>query len=128
MRGVNLAIEEREFAAVAGPSGSGKTTLLNIIATVDSPTSGRVLVKGRDIAKLSDDDRTTLRSRMVGYVFQRFNLVPVLTAVENVVLPLELCGIKSREAVDRAARQPAAASRTRTPASGPSRCSSSRRS
>jgi putative ABC transport system ATP-binding protein len=103
LRGVTLDVDGREFVAVVGPSGSGKSTLLNLIATIDEPTEGTVSVKGREIARLSDDARTEMRNALIGYVFQRFNLVPVLSAIENVMLPLELQGVARRDARQRAA-------------------------
>jgi putative ABC transport system ATP-binding protein len=103
LRGVTLDVDGGEFVAVVGPSGSGKSTLLNLIATIDEPTEGVVSVKGREIARLSDDARTEMRNALIGYVFQRFNLVPVLSAIENVMLPLELQGVARREARKRAA-------------------------
>jgi putative ABC transport system ATP-binding protein len=90
LNGVNLSVEHGELLALMGPSGSGKTTLLNLIAGIDAPTSGSVTVNGREISKLSEDQLASWRTRNVGYVFQSFNLVPVLTAYENVELPLLL--------------------------------------
>lgn len=88
--GVNLAIERGEFVALMGPSGSGKTTLLNVIAGIDHPNSGRVTIDGVEISALSDAACTAWRTRGIGYVFQSYNLIPVLTAYENVELPLLL--------------------------------------
>jgi putative ABC transport system ATP-binding protein len=85
---VSLSIEPGEFVAVAGPSGSGKTSLLNLIGAIDDATEGRVWVDGRELGTLSDAGRTLLRLRRIGFVFQQFHLVPVLTAAENVELPL----------------------------------------
>jgi len=93
LRGVDLSIESGEFVAVMGPSGSGKSTLMSIIGGIEPPTSGQVIIDGVDIAKLSDDQRTIMRRRKIGFVFQAFNLIPTLTALENVSLPLELDGI-----------------------------------
>jgi putative ABC transport system ATP-binding protein len=90
LKGVNLAVPQGEFLALMGPSGSGKTTLLNLMAGVDSPTSGRVVVHGRDISSFNEDQLAAWRTRNIGYIFQSFNLVPVLTAYENVELPLLL--------------------------------------
>lgn len=87
---VTLSINEGEFVALMGPSGSGKTTLLNIIAGIDRPTSGRVSVLGTDIAGLSESELAKWRARTVGFIFQFYNLIPVLTAYENVELPLML--------------------------------------
>src|SRR5437899_3420047 len=102
LRGVTLRIPTGEFMAVLGPSGSGKSTLLNLIAGLDSPTSGRVLLGGRDLAFLGDDARSDLRLREIGFVFQSFNLFPTFTAEENVAWPLEFLGVRWREARRRA--------------------------
>ncbi len=88
LRGVSLAVEPGEFMAVAGPSGSGKSTLLNLVGCLDHPTSGRVLVGGQDVASLGDDALSDLRARTIGFIFQTFNLIPVLSALENVEFPL----------------------------------------
>ena len=90
LRGVDLEIEKGAFAALAGPSGSGKTTLLNMIGALDIPDSGTVTVDGRRLDKLNEQERTYLRREKIGFIFQEFNLVPVLTARENVQLPLEI--------------------------------------
>jgi putative ABC transport system ATP-binding protein len=88
LRGVSLAVEKGEFMAVAGPSGSGKSTLLNLIGCLDHPTSGRVVIGDQDIAVLGDDALSDLRARTIGFIFQTFNLIPVLSALENVEFPL----------------------------------------
>jgi len=88
LRGVSLAVEKGEFMAVAGPSGSGKSTLLNLIGCQDRPTSGRVLIGDQDVAVLGDDALSDLRARTIGFIFQTFNLIPVLSAFENVEFPL----------------------------------------
>ncbi len=90
LRGVSLDIPEGEFVVVLGPSGSGKTTMLNIAGGIDRPTSGSVLFRGRDIGKMSEEELTEYRRRHVGFVFQFFNLIPTLTAEENVRLSAEL--------------------------------------
>ncbi len=92
LRGVSLAVESGEFMAVAGPSGSGKSTLLNLIGCLDHPTSGRVVIAGQDVAALDDDALSDLRARTLGFIFQTFNLIPVLSALENVEFPLLLRG------------------------------------
>ncbi|MFC1586948.1 ABC transporter ATP-binding protein [Planctomycetota bacterium] len=97
LSGINLSVNEGEFLSLMGPSGSGKTTLLNIIAGIDCPTSGSVLVNGQDIAKLSDNDLATWRNRNIGYIFQLYNLIPVLTAYENVELPLLLLPLSGKD-------------------------------
>jgi putative ABC transport system ATP-binding protein len=104
LQGVSLDIDENEFVAVVGPSGSGKSTLLNLIGIVDHPTSGKVLLHDQDLSELNDDQRTRMRNHHIGFVFQRFNLIPVLTALENVALPLEIEGRPARE-IDRRARE-----------------------
>jgi putative ABC transport system ATP-binding protein len=88
LRGVSLAVEGGEFITVAGPSGSGKSTLLNLIGCLDHPTSGRVLIGDEDVATLGDDALSDLRAERIGFVFQTFNLIPVLSALENVEFPL----------------------------------------
>ena len=90
LRGVDVKIEDGEFTAIAGPSGSGKTTLLNIIGCLDIPTKGKVLINGTNINELTSKEKATLRRNEIGFVFQTFNLIPVLTAYENVEIPLIL--------------------------------------
>jgi putative ABC transport system ATP-binding protein len=96
LQGVTVHVAPGEFLAVMGPSGSGKTTLLNLMAGIDTPTSGEVIVNGREISKTGEDQLAAWRTRNVGYVFQSFNLVPVLTAYENVELPLLLLPLDRR--------------------------------
>lgn len=98
LKGVDLRIDTGEFAAIWGPSGSGKTTLLNLIGAIDEPSSGRLCLGGQEVARLPDDKRTELRNRTIGFVFQGFNLVPVLSALENVMLPLQIKGVAARTA------------------------------
>ncbi len=98
MRGVDLSVRGGELVAVMGPSGSGKSTLLTIAGTLEEPTSGEVLIGDRDVAGMSRNDRARLRRRSIGYVFQDFNLIPGLSAVENVALPLELDGVRVKAA------------------------------
>src|SRR5262245_708360 len=100
--GINLEVPEGEFLALMGPSGSGKTTLLNLIAGIDRPTSGRVTVAGTDVGALSEGQLARWRSRSVGFIFQFYNLIPVLTAQENVELPLLLTGLSKGERRKRA--------------------------
>ena len=95
LNGVSLSIQRGEFLALAGPSGSGKTTLLNIIGCLESPTDGRVFIENTDVATLSDNALSDLRAKNIGFVFQNFNLLPVLTALENVEYPLLPRGGKS---------------------------------
>ncbi|HEX4921463.1 MAG TPA: ABC transporter ATP-binding protein [Candidatus Bathyarchaeia archaeon] len=102
LRGVSLSLHQGEFTVVMGPSGSGKTTLLNIIGTLDKPTSGRALIDGEDIARMSDGQLTKLRRHKIGFVFQFHNLIPVLSALENVQLPLLTAGVKRGQAEERA--------------------------
>jgi putative ABC transport system ATP-binding protein len=99
---VDLTVEQGEFVAVMGPSGCGKSTLLNLVGGLDKPTSGQVLIDGTDIATMTDQSVTELRRRRLGFVFQFFNLIPVLTTAENAALPLTLDGVKPAEARDRA--------------------------
>jgi len=119
LRDVDLTVEPGKMVAVMGPSGSGKSTLLTIAGALETPTSGDVLIAGHSLAAMSRDDRARLRRRAIGYVFQDFNLLPGLTAAENVALPLELDGLSAGKAraaglraldelglADRAARFP----------------------
>lgn len=90
--GVSISVEDGAFVSVTGSSGSGKTTLLNMLGGLDDPTGGDVIVRGEDIGKLKNDERTVFRRRNIGFVFQNYNLVPVLNVYENIVLPLQLDG------------------------------------
>jgi putative ABC transport system ATP-binding protein len=100
--GISLTVPEGEFVALMGPSGSGKTTLLNLIAGIDRPTSGLVIVAGTDVAQLSESALAEWRSRNVGFIFQFYNLIPVLSAIENVELPLLLTHLSKKERRERA--------------------------
>ncbi len=102
LEGLTLDIAEGDFVALMGPSGSGKTTLLNLIGGIDSPTAGQLLVGGTDIARLRGPALSRWRARHIGYIFQLYNLVPVLTAQQNVELPLLLVPMSTRERRDRA--------------------------
>jgi putative ABC transport system ATP-binding protein len=102
VRGIDLAVRQGEMLAIVGPSGSGKSTLLNLLGAIETPTSGHVMLEGVDMATLNDTERTLLRRRRIGFIFQAFNLLPTLTAIENVALPLELDGIRESEARERA--------------------------
>jgi putative ABC transport system ATP-binding protein len=100
--GVDVAIDERRFVAVMGPSGSGKSTLMHVLAGLDRPTSGTVEIAGTEVTRLDDKALTVLRRDKVGFIFQAFNLLPVLTAEENILLPLSIAGRRpDREWVDR---------------------------
>lgn len=92
LAGVNLSVENGEFVAIVGTSGSGKSTLLHMLGGLDRATSGKVYVDGKDIFSLKDEELTIFRRRKIGFVFQAFNLVPVLSVYENIVLPLQLDG------------------------------------
>ncbi|HEY9478879.1 MAG TPA: ABC transporter ATP-binding protein [Gemmatimonadaceae bacterium] len=92
LRDVSFTIPERAFVAIVGPSGSGKTTLLGLLAGLDTPSSGAVILDGTDLGTLSEDERARLRGEKVGFVFQSFQLIPTLTAIENIQVPLELRG------------------------------------
>src|ERR687892_2442921 len=97
LRNINLEISEGEFVAFMGPSGSGKTTLLNLIAGIDKPTSGKILIGDTDITELSETELAVWRSHNIGFIFQFYNLIPVLTALENVELPLILTPLSRKE-------------------------------
>lgn len=99
---VSLSIEPGEFVAVWGPSGSGKSTLCNLIGLLDQPTGGQVILDGLDATRLSDDYKSDLRNHRFGFVFQQFNLLPVLSALENVMLPLQIRGVIGARARDAA--------------------------
>jgi putative ABC transport system ATP-binding protein len=102
VRGVSLRVDPGEFVAIMGPSGSGKSTLMHLMGALDTPTAGRAVFQGQDLQALSDTQRSLLRRNRIGFVFQAFNLLPTLTAAENVALPLLLGGTNRREAIHRA--------------------------
>jgi putative ABC transport system ATP-binding protein len=101
LRGVSLDIEKGEFLSIAGPSGSGKTTLLNLIGCIDSADSGEILINGESVLNLDRDGQAVFRRDNLGFVFQSYNLIPVLTALENVAFSLNLMGVDDREAEER---------------------------
>src|ERR1700761_5613330 len=102
LKGVSLDISKNEYVALMGPSGSGKSTLMNILGCLDSPTAGHYILNGQDVSKMSDDSLADVRNIEIGFVFQQFNLLPRLTAVENVALPLVYAGVPRKERIDRA--------------------------
>jgi putative ABC transport system ATP-binding protein len=102
LRGLSLQIREGEFVAIMGPSGSGKSTAMNMIGCLDIPTKGHIYLDGTDIAKLSESDLAEIRGRKIGFIFQKFNLIPTLTAKENVMLPLVFQGLSEEERHKRA--------------------------
>jgi putative ABC transport system ATP-binding protein len=102
LKNINLEIEKSEYVSIVGPSGSGKSTLMNLVGALDRPTEGRILLNDTDISKLSDDRLATIRQKMVGFVFQQFNLIPRLTTIENVELPMWFAGVPKRVRIKRA--------------------------
>jgi putative ABC transport system ATP-binding protein len=102
VRGVNLTLQTGEMVAIMGPSGCGKTTLLNVLSGIDEPTAGSVTVNNQPLFGITDNERTSMRSKYLGFIFQDFNLLPVLSAVENVELPLLLLGYGANDARKRA--------------------------
>ena len=102
LKGLSLDIYRNEYVALMGPSGSGKSTLMNIIGCLDTPSEGTYILNGSDVSKMSDDDLAEVRNKEIGFVFQQFNLLPRLTAAENVALPLVYAGISKKERTDRA--------------------------
>lgn len=102
LKSLSLSIDKGEYVALMGPSGSGKSTLMNIIGCLDSPTSGNYLLAGKSVSGMSDDDLADVRNKEIGFVFQQFNLLPRLTALENVALPLVYAGVSKKERTQRA--------------------------
>lgn len=102
LKGISMDIFSNEYVALMGPSGSGKSTLMNILGCLDSPTSGRYILNGKDVSRMPDDELAGVRNKEIGFVFQQFNLLPRLTAAENVALPLIYSGISKRDRVERA--------------------------
>jgi putative ABC transport system ATP-binding protein len=102
LKGISLDIFKNEYVALMGPSGSGKSTLMNILGCLDSPTGGKYILNGKDVSKMADDDLAGVRNTEIGFVFQQFNLLPRLTAAENVALPLIYAGIGKKERMERA--------------------------
>jgi putative ABC transport system ATP-binding protein len=97
LKGINLDINKNEYVALMGPSGSGKSTLMNILGCLDSPTGGRYILNSQDVSKMMDDSLAEVRNKEIGFVFQQFNLLPRLTALENVALPLVYAGIPKKQ-------------------------------
>ncbi|MEX6687490.1 ABC transporter ATP-binding protein [Danxiaibacter flavus] len=102
LRGISLDIFKNEYVALMGPSGSGKSTLMNILGCLDTPTGGTYVLNGKDVSKMTDDDLADVRNHEIGFVFQQFNLLPRLTAAENVALPLVYAGVSKKERMERA--------------------------
>lgn len=102
LKGINLDIFKNEYVALMGPSGSGKSTLMNILGCLDSPTGGKYILNGKDVSKMLDDDLAEVRNTEIGFVFQQFNLLPRLSAAENVALPLIYAGVSKKERIERA--------------------------
>jgi putative ABC transport system ATP-binding protein len=102
LKGIDLTISKNEYVALMGPSGSGKSTLMNILGCLDSPTAGMYVLNGKDVSKMSDDDLADVRNKEIGFVFQQFNLLPRLTALENVALPLVYGGIPKKQRTEMA--------------------------
>lgn len=97
LKGIDLDIQKGEYVALMGPSGSGKSTLMNILGCLDSPTGGKYILNGYDVSKMPDDDLANVRNKEIGFVFQQFNLLPRLSAAENVALPLVYAGIPKKQ-------------------------------
>ncbi len=102
LKSIDLDIFKNEYVALMGPSGSGKSTLMNILGCLDSPTSGKYILNGKDVSEMEDDDLADVRNKEIGFIFQQFNLLPRLTAAENVALPLVYAGVGKKERLERA--------------------------
>ncbi|HYC41172.1 MAG TPA: ABC transporter ATP-binding protein [Chitinophagaceae bacterium] len=102
LRGIDLDIFRNEYVAFMGPSGSGKSTLMNIIGCLDSPTAGTYILNGKDVSKMTENELASIRNREIGFVFQQFNLLPRLTALENVALPLVYAGLGKKQRTEKA--------------------------
>ncbi len=102
LKGITLDVYKNEYVALMGPSGSGKSTLMNILGCLDSPTGGTYILNGKDVSRMHDDDLAAVRNKEIGFVFQQFNLLPRLTAAENVALPLIYSGVSKKERIERA--------------------------
>lgn len=102
LKGITLDILKNEYVALMGPSGSGKSTLMNILGCLDTPTTGSYILNGNDVSRMSDNDLAEVRNKEIGFVFQQFNLLPRLTAAENVALPLVYAGVSKKQRLERA--------------------------
>lgn len=102
LKGISLDIYKNEYVALMGPSGSGKSTLMNILGCLDTPTAGTYILNGKDVSRMSDNELADVRNQEIGFVFQQFNLLPRLTAVENVALPLVYAGMPKKERLEKA--------------------------
>jgi len=102
LKGISLDIFKNEYVALMGPSGSGKSTLMNIVGCLDTPTSGKYILNGKDVSRTSDNELAGVRNKEIGFVFQQFNLLPRLTAVENVALPLVYAGVPKKQRMQKA--------------------------
>jgi putative ABC transport system ATP-binding protein len=102
LKGIDLNIHTNEYVALMGPSGSGKSTLMNILGCLDSPSAGRYILNGQDVSKMADDNLADVRNKEIGFVFQQFNLLPRLTALENVALPLVYAGVSRKQRTEMA--------------------------
>jgi putative ABC transport system ATP-binding protein len=102
LKGISVDIYKNEYVALMGPSGSGKSTLMNILGCLDTPTAGTYILNGKDVSKMIDNDLATVRNQEIGFVFQQFNLLPRLTAAENVALPLVYAGVPKKQRMEKA--------------------------